>query len=536
MGVHPVFVRVIHSNRPPVCRLPVSPCFPAIMSLSKEVDTAVEMERVSSSDLDAEKAHATEHAERLSELADPDAGKSPEERAAIDRKLMRKVDLWLIPWLCLLYLLSFLDRSNIGNARLAGMEEDLDMGGHDYNNALTIFFISYALAEPITNVLLKRLTPRVFFTGIILLWGLIMTLMGLVTNYSGLLACRWFLGLAEAGLFPGVNYYLSCWYKRSELGMRAAVFFSAAALAGSFGGLLAAAIAQMEGVGGKAGWAWIFIIEGLATMFVGCFCWWMVFDWPATARFLTEEDRLRLRRRLAADNQSSTAEEYDKRHVVAALKDWKCWGYAFIYMGNLCPPYAFRSRHTPWLRLARLQSVGLQTEPVSVAFATWSPPLLPRSDFACCWVLRTPKSSMQVHFWVQQEFTLPFQTPCRGPATTSRAFTNEVSSSASLSAGVISTELSAPTSTSRRRSQSTIRAMVPFLLTSSFACLEAPSSCIPCCERKTRGGLVASGTTCMLESRLMTSGWLVITGRTSSILYDWIYGGHTLTRPALNVA
>merc|ERR1712230_209402 len=276
---------------------PVAPLFVATMSLSKHEDTAVQMERLSSSDLDAEKAHATEHAERLSELADPDAGKSPEERAAIDRKLMRKVDLWLIPWLCLLYLLSFLDRSNIGNARLAGMEEDLDMGGHDYNNALTIFFISYALAEPITNVLLKRLTPRVFFTGIILLWGLIMTLMGLVTSYSGLLACRWFLGLAEAGLFPGVNYYLSCWYKRSELGMRAAVFFSAAALAGSFGGLLAAAIAQMEGVGGKAGWAWIFIIEGLATMFVGCFCWWMVFDWPATARFLTEEDRLRLRRR-----------------------------------------------------------------------------------------------------------------------------------------------------------------------------------------------------------------------------------------------
>lgn len=81
-----------------------------------------------------------------------------------------------------------------------------------------------------------------------------MTLMGLVTNYAGLLTCRWFLGLAEAGLFPGVNYYLSCWYKRSELGIRAATFFSAAALAGSFGGLLAAAIAQMDGIGGKEGW------------------------------------------------------------------------------------------------------------------------------------------------------------------------------------------------------------------------------------------------------------------------------------------
>lgn len=79
------------------------------------------------------------------------------------------------------------------------------MGGHDYNNALTIFFISYGLAEPATNVMLKRLTPRVFFTGIILLWGLIMTMMGLVKNYPALLACRFLLGLAEAGLFPGMD-------------------------------------------------------------------------------------------------------------------------------------------------------------------------------------------------------------------------------------------------------------------------------------------------------------------------------------------
>jgi MFS family permease len=201
--------------------------------------------------------------------------------------------------------------------------------------------ISYALAEPITNILLKRLTPRYFFTGIIFLWGLIMTMMGLVQNYAGLLACRWFLGLAEAGLFPGVNYYLSCWYKRTELGVRAATFFSAAALAGSFGGLLAAAIAQMDGLAGKPGWAWIFIIEGLATMFVGGFCWWMVFDWPDTARFLTPDERMRVRRRLALDKQASSAEEYDRRHIVAALRDWKTWGYAFIYMGCLCPLYAF---------------------------------------------------------------------------------------------------------------------------------------------------------------------------------------------------
>jgi hypothetical protein len=162
----------------------------------------------------------------LANLPDPDMGKSEEEKRKIDRRLMWKVDvcdlpplkaphqpkltcpspstqLWIVPWLSLLYLLSFLDRTNIGNARLAGMEDDLDMEGTDYNMSLTIFFISYAVAEPITNTLLKRLTPRIFFTGIILLWGIIMTLMGLVTNYAGLLAARFFLGIAEAGLFPG---------------------------------------------------------------------------------------------------------------------------------------------------------------------------------------------------------------------------------------------------------------------------------------------------------------------------------------------
>ncbi|KPI38095.1 putative transporter [Cyphellophora attinorum] len=282
-----------------------------------------------------------ERNELLASLGDPDEGLSEEERKKLDRTLMWKVDLWLIPWLSLLYLLSFLDRTNIGNARLAGMEADLNMEGTDYNLSLTIFFISYALAEPLTNTLLKRLTPRIFFTGIIFAWGLIMTLMGLVTNFSGLLAARWFLGIAEAGLFPGVNYYLSCWYKAGEIGVRSALFFSAAALAGSFGGLLAAAIALMDGIGGKPGWAWIFIIEGIATVFVGLFCWWMVFDWPETARFLTPDERIRVQRRLIEDRQGRTAEDFDKRHIWEALKDWKTYLYMVIYMGCLTPLYAF---------------------------------------------------------------------------------------------------------------------------------------------------------------------------------------------------
>ncbi|EXA29568.1 hypothetical protein FOVG_18958 [Fusarium oxysporum f. sp. pisi HDV247] len=168
-----------------------------------------------------------------------------------------------------------------------------------------------------------------------------MTLTGFVKNHSGILAARWFLGMAEAGLLPGVSYYLSCWYKSTEIGVRIAIFFSAAALAGSFGGLLAAAISRMDGVGGRPGWAWIFIIEGLATVVVGAACWWMVFDWPDTARFLSPDDRIRVQRRIITSKQGQTAEDFDKRYIWAALTDWKTYGYMLINAGALVPIYAF---------------------------------------------------------------------------------------------------------------------------------------------------------------------------------------------------
>lgn len=166
--------------------------------------------------------------------------------------------------------------------------------------------------------------------------------MGLCHNFGGMVTARFFLGLAEAGLFPGVNYYLSCWYKRSEFGIRAAIFFSAAAFAGSFGGLLAAAIALMKGVGGKAGWAWIFILEGLATILVGVISYWMVHDFPTEATFLTPQDRARVLRRLRDDGQASGSHEaFKTEYMWASLKDWKTYAFAIIYMGADGALYAF---------------------------------------------------------------------------------------------------------------------------------------------------------------------------------------------------
>lgn len=283
--------------------------------------------------------------------------------------MLWKLDLRLIPWLCLLYLISFLDRTNIGNARLDHLESSLHISGGQYNAALSIFFVSYSLAEPLTNVLLKRLRPSIFIPSIMILWGLCMTMMGLVHNFQGLMTARFFLGLAEAGLFPGITYYLSCWYRRCEFGLRAAIFFSAAAVSGSFGGLLAAAIGKMDGVGGKKGWSWIFIIEGIATVIISIASFWMVYDFPDEATFLSDIDRQRVIRRLKADQQSSAEhEDFRMAYLWASVRDWKTWLGAIIYMGADGPLYAF-SLFLPSIiaavSLSYSQFIGLHTDTFS---------------------------------------------------------------------------------------------------------------------------------------------------------------------------
>ncbi|KAJ6518935.1 MFS general substrate transporter [Mycena sanguinolenta] len=290
-----------------------------------------------------------------------------------ERKLVRKLDMALIPWLSLLYLLSFLDRTSIGNAKLYDMEADLHMTDNQYLIALTVFFFSYAIFEVPSNVFLKRLRPSIWLSLLMLLWGIMMTVQGLVHNYGGLLTMRLFLGTFEAGLFPGVNYYLSCWYKRSEFGIRAAIFFSAATVSGAFGGLLAAAIANMDGVGGKPAWAWIFILEGLATVLAGAASFWIIQDFPDTAKFLTEAERTVVIRRLQSDDQFSAAGENLRwKYIWKSLLDWKTWVGMIVYTGADMPLYAF-SLFLPTI----ISQLGFKATPANLL-------TVPVYFFACC--------------------------------------------------------------------------------------------------------------------------------------------------------
>lgn len=153
--------------------------------------------------------------------------------------LLRKLDFRLLPAVGILYLLSFLDRSNVANARVEGLAEDLGMTGNQYLTGLTLYFVGYVLFEVPCNIILKRTSPRVWLPTLTIAWGIVAALLGVVRNLAGFFVARFFLGVAESGLFPGVVYYLSMWYKRRERQFRISLFFSAAALAGSFGGILA---------------------------------------------------------------------------------------------------------------------------------------------------------------------------------------------------------------------------------------------------------------------------------------------------------
>ncbi|OAV87184.1 hypothetical protein PTTG_00653 [Puccinia triticina 1-1 BBBD Race 1] len=244
------------------------------------------------------------------------------DRQRLERRALWKLDLTVIPIVAMFYFLSFLDRSNLGNARIAGLQSSLRLSDHQYSIALTVTYIPYIIAEIPANLLLKKLGPNYFLPGIVTCWGLITTLQGFVRNYSGLIAARFFLGLVEGGMFPAIVLYLSFFYTRRELQLRIALFFSSASLSGAFSGLLAYGIVRLDGTGDLAGWSWIFIIEGLFTFFWGVLSF---FIFPASidkSRYLTANEKATLKTRLVRDRPmvDDELERFSLTELLASLK------------------------------------------------------------------------------------------------------------------------------------------------------------------------------------------------------------------------
>ncbi|KAJ3497241.1 hypothetical protein NLG97_g2054 [Lecanicillium saksenae] len=226
--------------------------------------------------------------------------------AVVDEARMRlKMDLFLIPLVSLIYLLAFIDRSNIGNAAIAGLLKDLDMHGFDLNVSLSIFFISYILFEIPANLLCKWIGPGWFLPTAILGFGVLTICTGLVQSFSALCGVRFVLGIFEAGIMPALVYFLSRWYTHSELTFRVSLFIISASLAGAFGGLLASAILSIPHLGSLHSWRLIFVIEGLASCVLGIICFFALPDRPETAVWLSPEEKQLAKSRLDAERYAT---------------------------------------------------------------------------------------------------------------------------------------------------------------------------------------------------------------------------------------
>ena len=174
------------------------------------------------------------------------------------RKILWKLDTRVLPTLAILFLCSFLDRTNVGNAKILGLEGDLGLTNDQYANGLAIFFAFYIAAELPSNLVLKRMTPRIWLAFLTAAWGIIGMCLGFVRNYAGFLVVRAFLGLAEGGLLPGMVLYLSTMYTRQELALRIGLFYTTASLSGAFGGLLARGLSSIPTTSTvDARWRWI---------------------------------------------------------------------------------------------------------------------------------------------------------------------------------------------------------------------------------------------------------------------------------------
>lgn len=251
-----------------------------------------------------------------------------------ERRLVRKIDVVVVPILLVLFLLGFLDRSNIGNAKLDGLVEDINL--RDYSTALTLFFVGYVVGEVPANIVLKKTSPPLWLPTLTLVWGIITVVQGLVHNQAGLFAVRFFLGLSESGVFPGSVFVFSMFYPRQERHYRVALLFSGAAFSGAFGGILAYGIGYMRGVGGKAGWSWILIIEGLLTIVVALAAYKIVPHYPLRSRSFSDREKAIIAARMQADRDSLDEESFSWDGVKQAFTD----PYVYLY-GLLFHGYAF---------------------------------------------------------------------------------------------------------------------------------------------------------------------------------------------------
>lgn len=261
---------------------------------------------------------------------------TPEERAGLEKKLIRKIDGRLLPMLILMYIMNYLDRNNIAAARLAGLQDPKSKGGigltsTEYLTALSILFVGYLLMQIPSNLFLNKIgKPASYLPSVMIVWGVISAATAGARSYGGLIAIRFFLGFVEAAYFPGCLFFLSSWYTRKELGFRTALLYSGSLLSGAFSGLISAGIKNgLDGAQGLRAWRWLFIIEGVITIFIAFCAYFALPNFPRTTTWLTENERQlaiwRLDEDIGEDDWIDSSQQTFFHGMKLAFQDIKMW-------------------------------------------------------------------------------------------------------------------------------------------------------------------------------------------------------------------
>ncbi|KAM0260096.1 hypothetical protein ACHAQJ_003021 [Trichoderma viride] len=265
---------------------------------------------------------------------------TPEWRAR-ERKLVRKLDMTLLPVVWVLYLFNYLDRNNISQAKLNSFEKDLGLRDDDFNTAVSILNVGYMIAQLPSNMLITRVRPSIYLPACVAVWSCVSAATAAAKSYGGLIAVRFFLGIVEAPFFPGAFYLLSCWYTRKELALRTAVLYSGLVLATAFSGLIAAGVfSGLDGARGIAGWQWLFIIDGSGSFFAAMIAFFLLPDYieskTGSGKWLfTEEERELAAKRMALDRVSLPEADRSVWYGVRlAIKDTRTWIFVLLLCSN----------------------------------------------------------------------------------------------------------------------------------------------------------------------------------------------------------
>ncbi|QCP52407.1 MFS transporter [Trinickia violacea] len=251
----------------------------------------------------------------------------------LETRTVRKLIWRILPFVMLLYFVSFLDRVNVGFAALT-MNKDLGLTPTMFGLGGGIFFLGYFLFEVPSNLILHKVGARMWIARVMVTWGLVSVASAFVTGEKSFYVLRFLLGVAEAGFFPGIILYLSQWFPARQRALAAAAFMAAAPLSTAIGSPISGALMQMPVMGGLKDWQWLFIIEAVPAIVLGFVVLKALTDSPAKAAWLADDEKAWLTATLREESRGRESEGGHVAGALGALRDPRVWVMAMIYFGT----------------------------------------------------------------------------------------------------------------------------------------------------------------------------------------------------------